>query len=131
MDLIPCALASERVGHDLIVAHAAAEGTETALEALLFVVAALGGSTLENGGNYLVVAVKAGDLLRNISVMLDVLTEGGNANRVAIHGEIKLFKNPHHEVLLNIRSEQGVNALRLKLKLDGLIFAAHNVYCAV
>ena len=125
-DPVPGAAAAEGVGEDLIEAHGAAEARHTVFKALLFAPAALGGLAAEHRGLDHVVAVEAGDLLRQVGIMLDVRAPGGDDHAVAVHREAERGEDGDHILPREIGTEKTVYALNVKV--HSLLFGGRGLH---
>ena len=112
-DLVENGGRDEGIGDDLTVAHGAAQGSGFGFQLHHGGIAALGGG-LKGGGGNLVVAVGAAHFLGDIRHQVQVGTEGGNQNGVALHGNFQPVQVLDHILLGDIGAQQTVDLLRLQ-----------------
>ena len=112
-DLIENGGGDEGIGDDLAVAHGAAQGSGLGFQLHHRGIAALGRG-LEGGSGNLVVAVGTTHFLGDIRHQVQVGTEGGNENGVALHGNFQPVQVLDHVLLGDIGTQQPVDFLRLQ-----------------
>ena len=114
-DLVVVAGADEGIGNDLVKPEGTAGLTQLPLAELNRAEAAAAGQTARKARGQLVVAVEAGDLLREIGVVLHVAAPGGNQHRVPVKAETEVSENLAHRALVNVGAEQAVDPGRFQL----------------